>query len=77
MIIVTSLNQTCHQWLFPRNGLTTFQASLPQPPAERRQRYIEDWGIPAYDAGVLTQTKEMSDFFEATVAQGADAKQSV
>ena len=48
------------------------QATLPQPPAERREHYIKDWGIPAYDAGVLTQTKEMSDFFEATVAQGAD-----
>ena len=52
------------------------QATLPQPPAERREHYIKDWGIPAYDAGVLTQTKEMSDFFEATVAQGADAKQA-
>ena len=31
-------------------------------------------GFPAYDATVLTVTKEMSDFFEATVNAGADAK---
>ncbi|WP_179396319.1 Asp-tRNA(Asn)/Glu-tRNA(Gln) amidotransferase subunit GatB [Lacticaseibacillus absianus] len=49
-------------------------ARLPEAPARRRARYVDDWGIPAYDAGVLTNTLEMSDFFEATVAAGADAK---
>ena len=43
-------------------------------PDVRRKRYVNDWGITEYDAGVLTQTKEMSDFYEATVAAGADAK---
>ncbi|WP_390408178.1 Asp-tRNA(Asn)/Glu-tRNA(Gln) amidotransferase subunit GatB [Lacticaseibacillus jixiensis] len=50
--------------------------SLPEAPAQRRARYVSDWGIPEYDAGVLTQTLEMSDFFEATVKAGADAKQA-
>jgi aspartyl-tRNA(Asn)/glutamyl-tRNA(Gln) amidotransferase subunit B len=44
-------------------------------PQSRRQRYIHEMDLPEYDAMVLTQTKEMSDFFEATIAQGADAKQ--
>lgn len=52
------------------------QASLPEMPQSRRQRYIHDWELPEYDAMVLTQTKEMSDFFEATIADGADAKQA-
>lgn len=51
------------------------QASLPEMPQARRQRYIHEMDLPEYDAMVLTQTKEMSDFFEATIAQGADAKQ--
>ena len=51
------------------------QASLPEMPQSRRQRYIHEMDLPEYDAMVLTQTKEMSDFFEATIAQGADAKQ--
>ncbi|WP_155286482.1 Asp-tRNA(Asn)/Glu-tRNA(Gln) amidotransferase subunit GatB [Lacticaseibacillus zhaodongensis] len=51
-------------------------AKLPENPAQRRARYVNDWGIPEYDAGVLTNTKEMSDFFEAVVADGADAKQA-
>lgn len=50
------------------------RASIPEMPDKRRERYTQDWGIPAYDAGVLTQTKKMSDFYDATVAAGADPK---
>lgn len=48
--------------------------SLPEMPNKRRARYIAELGLPEYDAMVLTLTKEMSDFFEATLANGADAK---
>ncbi|MCH4097822.1 MAG: hypothetical protein LKF08_01575 [Pediococcus pentosaceus] len=47
---------------------------MPEMPGKRRARYVEELGLTDYDAMVLTQTKEMSDFFEATVAQGADPK---
>ncbi|GAA5421268.1 Asp-tRNA(Asn)/Glu-tRNA(Gln) amidotransferase subunit GatB [Tetragenococcus halophilus] len=50
--------------------------SLPEMPKDRRQRYINELGIPEYDAKVLTLSKEMSDFFEETIQQGADAKQA-
>lgn len=50
------------------------RASIPELPDARKARYVEELGLPAYDAHVLTLTKEMSDFFEATVADGADAK---
>ncbi len=52
------------------------RASLPELPQERRQRYRDQLGLPEYDAMVLTLTKEMSDFFEATLENGADAKQA-
>lgn len=48
--------------------------SLPEMPAKRRERYINELELPEYDAVVLTQTKEMSDFFDATIENGADAK---
>lgn len=48
--------------------------SLPELPAARRTRYVSELGLPEYDAMVLTLTKETSDFFEATLAAGADAK---
>lgn len=52
------------------------KASLPEMPASRRERYIREFGLPEYDAMVLTLTKEMSDFFEAVLENGADAKQA-
>ncbi|MGM0852175.1 MAG: Asp-tRNA(Asn)/Glu-tRNA(Gln) amidotransferase subunit GatB [Bacillota bacterium] len=50
------------------------RAEIPELPDERKKRYVEELGLPAYDAMVLTLTKEMSDFFEETVDAGADAK---
>ncbi len=50
--------------------------AIPEMPASRRKRYVEELGLPEYDAMVLTLTKEMSDFFEATLAENADAKQA-
>ncbi|EDL62705.1 Asp-tRNA(Asn)/Glu-tRNA(Gln) amidotransferase subunit GatB [Bacillus sp. SG-1] len=52
------------------------RAEIPELPDARKKRYVEDMGLPAYDAMVLTLTKEMSDYFEATVAAGADIKQA-
>ena len=50
--------------------------SIPELPDARKKRYVEELGLPEYDAKVLTLTKEMSDFFEATIEQGADPKQA-
>ncbi|MGG0717925.1 Asp-tRNA(Asn)/Glu-tRNA(Gln) amidotransferase subunit GatB [Robertmurraya massiliosenegalensis] len=52
------------------------RAEIPELPDARKKRYVEELGLPPYDAGVLTMTKEMADLFEATVGAGADAKQA-
>ena len=52
------------------------RAQIPELPDARKARYINELGLPAYDADVLTQVKAMADFFEATIAAGADAKQA-
>jgi len=46
--------------------------TIPELPDARQKRYQEELGLPAYDAHVLTLTKEMSDMFEKTVSLGAD-----
>ena len=48
--------------------------TIPELPDERKAKYVKELGLPEYDAHVLTLTKEMSDFFEGAVAQGADVK---
>ena len=50
------------------------RADIPTLPDERKKRYVEELGLPPYDAQVLTITKEMSDFFDGTIEAGADAK---
>ncbi|MDP4105596.1 MAG: Asp-tRNA(Asn)/Glu-tRNA(Gln) amidotransferase subunit GatB, partial [Bacillota bacterium] len=50
------------------------RAEIPELPDARQKRYVEDLGLPVYDAEVLTVTKEMADFFEATIKDGADSK---
>jgi aspartyl-tRNA(Asn)/glutamyl-tRNA(Gln) amidotransferase subunit B len=43
---------------------------LPELPLARRARFIEAYGLPAYDAEILTEERSLADFFEATVAAG-------
>lgn len=50
------------------------RAEIPELPDARKERYVRDLGLPAYDAHVLTLTKEMSDFFEETIKQDVDEK---
>ncbi len=39
--------------------------SLPELPDERRARFVADHGLSEYDAGVLTSSRELADYFEA------------
>ncbi|MCX5901037.1 MAG: Asp-tRNA(Asn)/Glu-tRNA(Gln) amidotransferase GatCAB subunit B, partial [Proteobacteria bacterium] len=43
------------------------RAGLPELPRQRRQRFIDQYGLPEYDAGVLTVTKQVADYFESAV----------
>jgi aspartyl-tRNA(Asn)/glutamyl-tRNA(Gln) amidotransferase subunit B len=46
---------------------------LPELPDARKARFVDDFGLTAYDAGVLVAERETADFYEA-VAQGRDPK---
>jgi aspartyl-tRNA(Asn)/glutamyl-tRNA(Gln) amidotransferase subunit B len=47
---------------------------LPELPAERRARYVEQLGLSVYDAGVLTADVALADYFDRVVATGTSAK---
>ncbi|WP_018923581.1 Asp-tRNA(Asn)/Glu-tRNA(Gln) amidotransferase subunit GatB [Salsuginibacillus kocurii] len=49
---------------------------IPELPDARKERYINELSLPAYDAGVIVQVKATSDFFEETIQHGADPKQA-
>ena len=42
--------------------------SLPELPDARRTRFVQQYGLPAYDAGLLTAERELADYFEACLA---------
>jgi len=48
--------------------------SLPELPAAKRERFVSMYGVTPYDAGVLTGTQELADYFEAAVKAGAAGK---
>ncbi len=55
--------------------LAEILAKLPELPLERRARFITEYGLPEYDADILTSERSLSDYYESTVKQyGGDAK---
>jgi aspartyl-tRNA(Asn)/glutamyl-tRNA(Gln) amidotransferase subunit B len=53
------------------------RAALPELPQAMRERFMSDFGLPAYDAGILTTSRELAAYFEVTVnALGGEAKLS-
>lgn len=48
--------------------------TLPELPLARKARFIEQYGLPEYDAGVLTANRSVAEYFEAAAAQHKNAK---
>ncbi|HID85678.1 MAG TPA: Asp-tRNA(Asn)/Glu-tRNA(Gln) amidotransferase subunit GatB, partial [Anaerolineales bacterium] len=53
--------------------LETVRASLPELPRAKRQRFMAQYDLPAYDAQVLTQERSVAEFFEQAVATAGEA----
>lgn len=47
--------------------ITEIKNGLPELPAEKKERFIKDFGIPTYDAGVLTASRDLAEYFEEVV----------
>ena len=45
------------------------RGKLPELPQARRERYVREFALPAYDAAVLTSSRETADYFERMVAK--------
>lgn len=71
---------------FPEPDLVPFEvnpeeieqikSTLPEAPFDRRKRFLQIHGIPAYDAAFLTSTRQLADFFDETVRLSKDPKMS-
>ncbi len=50
------------------------RTTLPELPAERRERFVSELGLPAYDAEVLTGSRDVADYFEAAATTSGNPK---
>lgn len=54
--------------------LEEVRKTLPELPAEKAARFVADLGLSDYDAGILTASRQLADYFEAVVNESVDAK---
>ncbi len=55
--------------------IAEIRRTLPELPDEKKQRFVNDYGLSIYEAGVLTASRELADYFESAVrAAGSEAK---
>ncbi len=57
-----------HEWI------EEIKQGLPELPDDRRNRFVSQYGIPEYDAGVLTSSKSLANYFEEVVQKFPKAK---
>ncbi|OQY66032.1 MAG: aspartyl/glutamyl-tRNA amidotransferase subunit B [Polyangiaceae bacterium UTPRO1] len=60
--------------VIPDSFVDEVRRTLPELPDARRRRFVEDLGLPEYDAEVLTARRDVADYFEAVVAAHRNAK---
>jgi len=61
--------------VLPADFVDRLKATLPELPDIKKARFMAEYRLPAYDAGVLVAERATADYFEA-VAQGRDGKQA-
>ena len=57
-----------------RAWVESIRAALPELPRGRRQRFVAQYGLPAYDAELLTQSRALAEYYESAVRAHANAK---
>jgi len=57
-----------------RDWVEQVRQTLPELPDARKERYVRDYGLPEYDAGVITGSKELSDYFDEGLKHTKNAK---
>ncbi len=60
--------------ILEQETVDSIRASLPELPDAKKQRFIEQFELTAYDAGILTAEKSNSEYFEEVVATGRSPK---
>ena len=57
-----------------REWIEEVRAKLPEMPEEKRRRFITEYGLPQYDAALLTASKALADYFEESITKDVTPK---
>jgi aspartyl-tRNA(Asn)/glutamyl-tRNA(Gln) amidotransferase subunit B len=57
-----------------KEDIERVKAAMPELPAQKRERYMRDHALPAYDVALLTESREKADYFERLVSPAVPAK---
>jgi aspartyl-tRNA(Asn)/glutamyl-tRNA(Gln) amidotransferase subunit B len=60
--------------LVSEEWIAELRETLPELPEQMRERFVSQYGLPKYDAGVLTQSPALAGYFEKTAAASGNAK---
>ena len=56
---------------FTQDDIEKIRKTMPETPQAKRKRFVDEYSIPAYDAEVLTQDKDIADFFDTAAGKNA------
>ncbi len=56
--------------------IARIRESIPELPESRKERFVSEYGLSPYDAGVLTSARPLAEYFESTVKNGAIPKKA-
>ena len=62
--------------VYTEKQVDAVRQKLPELPEAKTERFMDELGLSAYDAGVLVSEKAVADYYEAVIATGAEAKAS-
>jgi aspartyl-tRNA(Asn)/glutamyl-tRNA(Gln) amidotransferase subunit B len=62
---------------FSREYVEGIRARLPELPEAKRDRFIEKYGLTPHEAGLLTETRERADYFEACLAPAKEEERAL
>lgn len=57
-----------------KSQIESFKSEMPEMPNTKRERFAEEYDLPAYDAEILTRERPLADYFEEVVTIGNEHK---
>lgn len=62
--------------IISQEWIEEIKKEIPEMPLERKMRFMRDYNLTPYDAGILTEDREIADYYEKVIKCGTDPKKA-